>query len=389
MSEFESNAIFWIDVQKIHPNPYQPRREFDPDRLSELAESIRQYGLLQPITVTRKEEIVEGKGITVTYELIAGERRTRASKLAGLTQIPAIIRTGQDNARMKLELAIIENLQREDLNAMDRARAFKQLAEEFGFKHSEIGKKIGRSREYVSNSIRLLSLPEVMQQALVNKRINEGHTRPLMMLNDRPEEQDTLYKEIVYKKLTVREAESIARRVAQDKVRKIERKVDPEIIELEKELSESFGTRVQIHSKEVGGKVIIDFFSNDDLKNILIMLNDPESAQEALESIVQNAQIGQDTDEPEPKTEADPAKITFITFPFSTDISYFIKLIQAERAEASAALDDDANDGVEEEAMLEDTSPSTVEVELPDDTIAITPSTEDKDDLYSIRNFSL
>jgi ParB family chromosome partitioning protein len=134
MSQYFGDSIFWIDVDRIKPNPYQPRREFDEAKLKDLAESIRQYGILQPITVTRAE-VVRDDGLGVEYELIAGERRLRASKLAGLQQIPAVIRAGADDARAKLELAIIENLQREDLNPVDRAHAFDRLAKEFGFKH--------------------------------------------------------------------------------------------------------------------------------------------------------------------------------------------------------------------------------------------------------------
>ena len=129
---YESNSIFWVELEKVVPNPFQPRREFDENKLKELAESIRMYGLLQPLTVTRKEIIRDDGSFTTEYELIAGERRLRASKLAGLTQVPVIIRSGEETEAMKLELAIIENLQREDLNAVDRALAFQQLVNQFG-----------------------------------------------------------------------------------------------------------------------------------------------------------------------------------------------------------------------------------------------------------------
>jgi ParB family chromosome partitioning protein len=129
-SQYFNNSIFWIEIEKIVPNPYQPRREFDPHALKDLSESIRMYGLLQPLVVTRREIIKEDGGLAVQYELISGERRLRASKLAGLIQVPVIIRAGEEDARVKLELAIIENLQREDLNAVDRARSFQRLADE-------------------------------------------------------------------------------------------------------------------------------------------------------------------------------------------------------------------------------------------------------------------
>src|SRR6266481_2433252 len=194
MSQIYSDAIFLIEIDKIHPNPYQPRREFDEAALQSLADSIRQYGILQALVVTRVE-VEKPDGLATEYELIAGERRLRAAKLAGLKQVPAQVRSGGESDLMKLELAIIENIQREDLNAVDRAKAFDRLAKEFGFKHVEIGKKVGKSREYVSNTLRLLMLPEHILQALSEGKITEGHARPLMMLVDKPEEQETLFKE--------------------------------------------------------------------------------------------------------------------------------------------------------------------------------------------------
>ncbi len=273
MSKFENNSIFWIEVDKVVPNPHQPRHSFHEGNLQELSESIRQYGILQPLTVTRNEVMRDDGGLSVVYELIAGERRLRASKLAGLSQVPVLIRDGEDNDQMKLELAIIENLQREDLNAIDRAHAFRRLVDEFGFKHGQVGKKVGKSREYVSNSLRLLSMPEDIQEAIAGGRITEGHARPLLMLSDRIEEQSTLFKEILFKKLTVREAEAISRRIASDRVRKKSRMLDPDIIDLEKKLTETLGTRVQIEQREVGGKVVIDFSSGDNLRDILVLLD--------------------------------------------------------------------------------------------------------------------
>ncbi len=262
------DSIFWVEVERISPNPFQPRREFDQLKLQELADSIRMYGLLQPLTVTRKEIQRADGGLTVEYELIAGERRLRASKLAGISQVPVIIRMGEDDDRVKLELAIIENLQREDLNPVDRAQAFHKLHKDFGFTHIEIGKKMGKSREYVSNTLRLLTLPEQILQYLTEGRITEGHTRPLMMLAHKPEEQTVLVKEILLKKLTVRESESIARRIAQDKVT-ARHKIDPDILQVERVLTEKFGTRVTIEPREVGGRLVISFFSAQDLQSLL------------------------------------------------------------------------------------------------------------------------
>lgn len=268
-NQFISDSIFWIEVDKVRPNPFQPRHEFDEAKLKDLADSIRQYGVLQPLVVTRKEVQKEDGGLMAEYELISGERRLRASKIAGLSQVPVIIRREEDDDRLKLELAIIENLQREDLNPVDRALAFKRLSEEFKFTHLEIGRKMGKSREYVSNTLRLLILSSEIINALKEGKISEGHTRPLLMLLDRPEEQMTLFKEIMFKKLTVREAEGIARRIAYEKARKFDKMVDPEIVELEQKLTEKLGTRVHIEKKQMGGKISIDFFSQDDLRSLL------------------------------------------------------------------------------------------------------------------------
>ncbi len=274
------DSIFWVEVDRIKPNPYQPRKVFDEAALSSLAESIRQYGVLQPLTVTRKETNLPEEGIRVEYELIAGERRLRASKIAGIREVPVVIRTGEDDDRVKLELAIIENLQREDLNAVDRALAFQRLVNEFKLTHAEVGKKVGKSREYVSNSLRILMLPPEMQQALRDGEISEGHTRPLLMLMDRPAEQKTLFGDILHKKLTVRDTESLARRIAVDKARKGD--LTPELLLLERELTDALGTRVRIEKKEQGGKLLIDFFSAGDLDNIrklLAKVQETETAQ--------------------------------------------------------------------------------------------------------------
>lgn len=270
-SEFYNNSVFWIEVEKIKPNPFQPRKEFDEAALRSLAESIRQYGVLQALVVTRKEIARPDGGLAVEYELIAGERRLRAAKIAGLSQVPALIRAVEDSDLMKLELAIIENVQREDLNPVDRAKAFGRLVEEFKFQHNQIAEKIGKSREYVSNTLRILSLPQEILDGLARGEIAEGHTRPLLMLSEKPGEQTSLYKEIIQRRLTVRDSESIARRIAVERARK--RSPDPELKAIEDELSETFGARVQIEKTQAGGgKILIDFFSNDDFETILNLI---------------------------------------------------------------------------------------------------------------------
>jgi len=272
-SPFYGNSVFFIETDKIKPNPYQPRRDFDESKLNELAESIRMYGVLQPIVVTRKEFTKEDGGLGVEYELIAGERRHRASRIAGLREIPALIRAKEDDNRVKLELAIIENLQREDISPVDKARAFKQLSDEFGLKHIEIANKVGKSREYVSNAIRILMLPEDFLVAISEGKISEGHARPLLMLIDRPEEQGTLFREIMLRKLTVRDAERISRKIAVEKVRNHSTLADPEVIEWEQEIGNVLGTRVHVEKKENGGRIQIDYFNESDLRKIMSVIN--------------------------------------------------------------------------------------------------------------------
>lgn len=271
MADFYSNSIFWVEIDKVRPNPYQPRREFEEGPLKDLSESIRQYGIMQPLTVSRVEFQKDDGGIAVEYELIAGERRLRASKLAGLAQVPVIIRQG-DTPQVKLELAIIENLQRADLNPVERAHAFNQLANEFKLAHAEIGKKLGRSREYVSNTIRILALPEEMLTALGQGKITEGHTRPLLMLTDRPMEQMVLFKEIMSKKVTVREAERAARNIAVDRARKQSPQADPEIALIEARLQEFLGERAHVETDAIGGRVTISFLTPEELKSIVDQL---------------------------------------------------------------------------------------------------------------------
>ena len=246
------------------------------------------YGVLQPLVVTRKEIVNDTGGISVEYELIAGERRLRASKLAGLSQVPALIRSGEESSREKLEIAIIENLQREDLNPVERARSFDRLIKEFGLKQAQIADKVGKSREYVANTLRILALPIEILNALGEGKISEGHTRPLLMLSDRPEEQLVLFKEIFSRRLTVREAEAAARRVATDRVRKKEKYLDPMILELERKLNESLGTRVKIdRTNETGGVITIDFFSQDDLRGIFERIGNSQGASVASKVVTQ------------------------------------------------------------------------------------------------------
>jgi len=265
-----SKGIFLIEASKIKPNPMQPRREFNPTALSDLAESIRQYGILQPLIVTRKEIEID-TGTMVEYELISGERRLRASKLAGLQQVPVVIRN-ENSDKMKLELAIIENLQREDLNALDRAEAFQKLAEDFDLRHHEIANRVGKSRVFVTNTLRLLNLPEDMREALRRGDISEGHCRPLLMLVERPADQQALFQEILDRRMSVRDAERISRNIAVERSKKAgkETSIELQAREVAKELADFLGTRVLVEALgEKGGRILIDFFSQEEMRLFL------------------------------------------------------------------------------------------------------------------------
>ena len=340
---FQGDSIYWVEVEKIVPNPFQPRREFDEQKLKELSESVRMYGILQPLTVTRNEIQREDGTFYTEYELVAGERRLRASKLAGLSQVPVIIREGENNEQEKLEIAIIENLQREDLNAVDRALAFRQLAEIFGLSHTQVAQKVGRSREYVSNSIRLLGLPEYMLGALKRGEMTEGHARTLLMLNDRPEEQDVVFREILLKKLSVREVERIVRKIATDKVRKKhDGEFDTELIEMEKRFMETLGTRVQIQKTDYGGRLTIDYFSVEDLEGMLLRMKTEQlntmSLNDQSAAISANTPVTIIKEDEEVSSKVDEALLYPASLPVDRQLESPINPNQIEEAVAVGSL---------------------------------------------------
>ncbi len=298
-NENRSESIFWIETENIRPNPLQPRREFDEAKLNDLAESIKQYGILQPLVVVRQERET-GAGIAVDYELIAGERRLRAAKIAGLAHVPAMIRS-EPADKVKLEIALIENVQREDLNPMERAVAFKQLMDNFNMRQRDVGLKIGKSREFVANTLRMLSLPEYVQKALADGRISEGHARPLMMLSERPEEQEALFNDIYFKRLSVRDAEKASRRIAVERTRKRDDIPDAETRSLEEKLREALGTRVYIERKGIGGKISIEFFSEEELQNLIGQVIAQRAASEKR---ILNAPVAQSRSEREEPQQA-------------------------------------------------------------------------------------
>lgn len=275
-----SSSVFFLEVDRIKPNPFQPRREFDESRLSELAESIRQYGLLQPLVVARKEVETEGGGILTEYELIAGERRLRASRLAGLREVPALIRA-EPTSKIKLELALVENVQREDLNSMERAVAFDKLAKEFNLSHRDIGLRIGKSREYVANAIRLLGLPEEIQNAIKEGRITESHARYLLMVQDQPVEQKALLDDIVFRGLNVRDTEKLTKGIiAKHKGENGTASSDPITKNIEEKLANALGARVFISKNTSGGRVSLEFFSPEELNSFIGKFTEQEERNE-------------------------------------------------------------------------------------------------------------
>jgi len=267
------DKVFQIEINKIKPNPFQPRREFDQKSIEELAASINEYGILEPLIVTR-HEIETPNGVDVEYQLIAGERRFRASKYLGLKAVPAIVKKVESDV-LKLELALVENLQREDLSSIAKAKSYAKLISEFGYTQEMVGLRMGKSRESVANTLRLLQLPFEGQRAIEEGRITESHARALLLLPNM-EKQRALLGEILTRQLSSREAEIIARQFLEKQggkgasVRKrLGDSFNPLDLELREQLEAVFGTKVLIKRKGQEGEITIHFDSNDEL-NILI-----------------------------------------------------------------------------------------------------------------------
>lgn len=289
----KQETIFWIETESIKTNPHQPRKDFNDEKINELAQSIKQYGILQPLVVSRQEKEIPS-GTVVEYELIAGERRLRAAKLLGLQQIPVIIKD-EPAEKIKLELALVENIQRENLNAMERAYAFKELVDKFNYTEPMIAKNVSKSRPYVANTMRLFKLPASIQKALLEGKINEGHTRPLLMLAEQPEEQQNLFETIVASRMNVRDAEAAGRRLASHRARKKEFKIDLYTKSIEEKLKQILGARVSIERRgENGGRISFDFFSEAELQNFLQRISTPgenEPHSESSEPLILEPQL--------------------------------------------------------------------------------------------------
>lgn len=256
-TDSESSGVTEIDIFRIVPNPYQPRLEFDKEKLSELADSIKEHGVIQPLVVSRKE----GN----QFELIAGERRFQASKLAGLSKVPAIIR--EVNDQEKLELAIIENIQRHDLSPIEEAKSYAKLQEEFGMSQEELAKKLGKNRSSIANKLRLLTLSVEIQKAISKGRISEGHAKAILAVGS-PEKQMALFELILKEKLNVRQVESKAKEISVKPHKRTVAK-DPEIQEIEDSLIGRLGTKVKVSRSGKGGKIVIEYYSKEELDNLI------------------------------------------------------------------------------------------------------------------------
>lgn len=250
-----------IKIIDIEPNKNQPRRNFNEESLDELAESIKNYGVIQPIIVTKKDKY---------YEIVAGERRWRASKKAGLDEIPCIIR--DDTERKNKEIALIENIQREDLNSIEKAKGYKELIDEYGLSNSELANIVGKSSSAVGNTLRLLNLDERVMNLIIEGKISEGHARPLLYFDD-PDRQYEFAMEIIEKGLSARDIERKLKDIRELKnpgaSKKKEKQHSAIIRDIENTFQGYFGAKVQLQAGKRSGKIIIQYSSNDDLERII------------------------------------------------------------------------------------------------------------------------
>ena len=251
-----------VKISSVEPNMDQPRKQFDEDALMELSESIKQYGVLHPLLVSDKKDY---------YEIIAGERRWRAAKLAGLTEIPVIVK--EFSEQELVEISLIENIQREDLNPVEEAMAYKRLIDEFHLKQDEIAERVGKSRTAVTNAMRLLKLSEKVQQMLIDEMITAGHARAILSIADK-EKQESIAMKVFDEKLSVRETEALVKRMLEPpktaKKSKFSSAEDAIYESLEEKMKSIMGTRVQIHRKKNDkGKIEIEYYSKDELERII------------------------------------------------------------------------------------------------------------------------
>lgn len=251
-----------IDINEVEPNPLQPRKNFDDDALHELSDSIKEFGIIQPLVVQKKEK---------SYEIIAGERRWRAAKLAGIKQVPCIIKNYTE--QQIVEISLIENIQREDLNPIEEAFAYQRLIEEFNLKQDEVADRVSKSRAAVTNSIRLLRLDKRVQQMLIDDMISSGHARTIIPIEDN-ELQHNIATKIFDENLSVRETEKLVKKILEGNVEGKEKSkgIDDSLIykDIEEKIKSIIGTKVSISKKNKNkGKIEIEYYSNDELERII------------------------------------------------------------------------------------------------------------------------
>ncbi len=251
-----SGSYLEVDIHSLDPNPKQPRKTFDEERLKELAASIKQHGIVQPILVRARGD---------RYTIVAGERRWRAAQLAELKEVPVIVRTMDD--RQLLEVSLIENIQRNDLNPLEEAAAIKFLMEQHDLTHEEVADRLGKSRPAISNAVRLLNLPEPVQGAVLSGELSAGHARALLGVSD-PARCEGLARRIIGEGLSVRAAEALVKTADKEKKPHIKRALTPELFEAQERLQEHFGTRVKLVGDEARGRLIIDYYSKDQLEEL-------------------------------------------------------------------------------------------------------------------------
>lgn len=257
------SGLTMAHVDDISPNPHQPRTRIESDALHELADSIREHGLIQPLIVTRRPEAEGTTGQPTTYQIIAGERRWQAARLAGLAAVPVIVKEATEQEM--LELALVENIQRADLNPLEEAAAYRQLMDEFGLTQEQVAAKVGRNRASVANSVRLLRLPEEVKALLAENRISEGHARALLGLS-RAEDQCKLAKIIEKRGLSVRQTEEAVRRMSGQAPPPRVRLVSPDTAALEHSFRQALGTKVSLVRGRRGGRLTIYFYSEEELQ---------------------------------------------------------------------------------------------------------------------------
>jgi ParB family chromosome partitioning protein len=259
----ERGATSSVDIDALEPNPLQPRVRWDDEQLDALAASIREHGIIQPILVSRR-------GTTKAFQIIAGERRWRAAQRAGLTSVPILVREATPS--QILELALVENIQRADLNPIEEALAYRQLTVEFGMKQSEVAERVGKSRPAVANAIRLHSAPESIRDAVANEQISAGHARALLAVED-PIVQEQILQQVIQHGLNVRDTERLAQRaMAEERRRPAAPRLDPTLQSVQTSLQRALGTKVDISRGRTGGRIVISFHSDDELSAILTQI---------------------------------------------------------------------------------------------------------------------